>query len=441
MSGNIPGYILALKNRNKRKSDQENQAQLVLDYQNQENIQYPSNNYNFDCYNDSEHFSQKKAKSRKSFNDINKNAYKNKQYDMQNLDSSSYQTRFSSPESQISIPADEFTEEEIKPHNRSQNNISDFDEATELRQVNRELQNEIHELGKEIQRLRAQLKQKENEYPEDFQFTLQKQKDINTQLQIQLDKAQTRITQLEQIINIKEDSIQKMTSEFQAASATLKDHMDIMSSQSSQLEQANSQILSLKIELERYKRGQQDQNSFPNRLPLGDYDDKMSIRSEPSSYQDPLPVPKNDYIYNYNNNPINDLNSPPTNNYKSYQSQPQFQSPIPSSTGSPNINNNQYQTNFSNHPAMRDNLRFGDDQPPPPLEFDVETMSDDEIRTKLSEYQKIKGEIEWKLNRVPPKAANMSHVRAEREKMEEEVDQLHRKVSKLKYEMKKRHIF
>lgn len=152
-------------------------------------------------------------------------------------------------------------------------------------------------------------------------------------------------------------------------------------------------------------------------------------------------MPKNDYIYNYNNNPINDLNSPPTNNYKSYQSQTQFQSPIPSSTGSPNINNNQYQTNFSNHPAMRDNLRFEDDQPPPPLEFDVETMSDDEIRTKLSEYQKIKGEIEWKLNRVPPKAANMSHVRAEREKMEEEVDQLHRKVSKLKYEMKKRHIF
>ena len=279
-----------------------------------------------------------------------------------------------------------------------------------------------------------QLKQKESELPEDFQFSLQKQKDINAQLQSQLDKAQIRISQLEQVISIKEDSIQKMTSEFQAASSTLKDHMDIMSSQSSQLEQANSQILSLKIELERYKRGQQDSNQFPNRFSLGESDDRMSIKSVSSSYQEPFPYTNNDDF-----NTMNDPSSPTSYNFASYQPQPQ--PTIPNSYGSPTSNSNQYQTNYANHPAMRDNLRFGDDQPPPPLEFNVETMTDDEIRTKFNEYSKIKGELEWKLNRVPPKAANMSHVRAEREKMEEDVDQLHRKISKLKYEMKKRHIF
>lgn len=440
MSGNIPGYILALKNRNKRRSDQENQQQAVMDFQEQEKNLYPPNNYNFDYYNDSEHFSQKKNRSKRSLNSNNNASYKKKQINDQNMDSPSYQTRFSSPESQISIPADEFTEEEIKPHNRSSNNISDFDEATELRQVNRELQNEIHELENEIQRLRMQLKQKESECPEDFQFTLQKQKDINAQLQSQLDKAQMRISQLEQVISIKEDSIQKMTSEFQAASATLKDHMDIMSTQSSQLEQANNQILSLKIELERYKRMQQDSNQFPARLSLGDPDEKMSIRSAPTSFQDPLPYSRNDN-YNFNANAPSDPNSPTNYNYKSYQSQQPYQPAIPNLNGSPTINSNQFQTNYSNHPAMRDNLRFGDDQPPPPLEFNVEIMTDDEIREKFNEYSKIKGDLEWKLNRVPPKAANMSHVRAEREKMEDEVDQLHRKISKLKYEMKKRHIF
>lgn len=439
MSGNIPGYILALKNRNKRRSDQENQAQVVMDFQEKEKDLYSTNN--MDIYNDSEHFSQKKSRGKRSLNSINNGSYKNKQVNEQNIDSPSYQTRFSAPESQISIPADEFTEEEIKPHNRNHSNISDFDEISELRQTNRDLQNEIHDLENEIQRLQKQLKQKESEIPEDFQFAIQKQKDINAQLQTQLDKAQMRISQLEQVISIKEDSIQKMTSEFQAASATLKDHMDIMSSQSSQLEQANNQILSLKIELERYKRGQES-SSFQKRLSLGDPDDSMNIISAPTSYQDMLPFSRNENYNNYNLNTQSDPNSPSSYNYKLYQPQSQFQPAAQNLNGSPTMNMNPYQpNNFSNHPAMRDNLRFGDDQPPPPLEFNVETMTDDEIREKFNEYSKVKADIEWKLNRVPPKAANMSHVRAEREKMEEEVDQLHRKISKLKYEMKKRHIF
>ena len=98
----------------------------------------------------------------------------------------------------------------------------------------------------------------------------------------------------------------------------------------------------------------------------------------------------------------------------------------------------------TNHPAMKDNLKFGDNQFQPAYNNDeqlVQSMSDKELRDKYDELTKVKADIEWKLNRAPPKAANMSHVRAEREKMEAEADELHKKTSRLKLEMKRRHIF
>ena len=442
MSDNLPGYILALQNRTKRRVSQGSRVvqndDILDDYRMYRTQNNDLNNYDY-MNNQDEIVHRKRQRKRKSTTNMNQ-YYKNQAFKDYNQkgsnqkqdDNSNDQIKYSLPESQISIPAEEFTEEDICPHIKTQNNVSDFDDVAELKQINVELQDQIRELEAKNKRLQFQITQNEKLDNDDMRLALQQQKNANSQLQMQLDKAQLRISQLEQIISLKEESIQKMTNEFQQASSTMKDHMDIMKTQAIQLEQANSQIVALKLELERYKRTQ------PAVSACSSMNDFVGISASSSNYS-------------YGNNDQKRLQaaiiSDPSFNGNNVNllSQPKISPMISASSSNAGLNFNINQTQIAkydgnNHPAMRDNLRFGEFQPPL-LNFNVEAMSDEEIRSLFNEYTKTKEEIEWKLNRVPAKGSNMSHVRAERERMEAEVDDYHRKISKLKYEMKKRNIY
>ncbi|OHT05132.1 hypothetical protein TRFO_27264 [Tritrichomonas foetus] len=523
MSGNVPAYIRALKNRRQNKMGHgDNQPpQQMQNYQAPQKRQFSQNSNN--NYDDNNYQSQQSRKNdvrrqtRRNVDDINDNYdYQTNQWKnshnnnlnpnaMNHMDRinmhQSDQERYSAPESRISIPAEEFTEDEI-PQKNHVTNISDFDEAHDIKGNNQQLdvadlQERIRNLENENKRL--SMIQNYDEENSNLKYALQQQKSLNIQLQKQLEKAQSRIIELEKIVNIKEKSIQAMTSEFQAASTTLKEQMDIMNNQSTQLEQANNQIIALKIEIDRCKRNQSTYqvrpSGFPDDLPktqlnddlYGHNSDKNSLSGGNNNFgaiNDNLRYDKfnnnNDFNnLNNNNNKLNDHNDYNTygdnrnnkftdyNDYNTYGDNKNdkfndytdfnnnnFNNPNIYNTYN-NDNYNNFNTNGGfndqrlppqrfdngNHPAMKDTLFFGDDKPSAPVDIPVKTMSDDDIRSMLKDLSQQKADLEWKLNRAAPKVGNMSHVRAERERMEEEVDELHKKISKLKYEMKIRHIF
>ena len=449
----VPGYILALKNRNRRKIDQEENLNQNADrdyYDQQRKIPNHSYNNNNISQMPQKKFNIKNNTSNSNDQRIEKNENQEADFDYnqkQQQDESLLQNdhvRYSSHESRISIPAEEFTEDEI-PIQRHTTNISDFDEANESHHNNidnsRELLEKIRML--ELENKNLKMKQESEDSTESLKFAIQQQKNINAQLQIQYDKAQARIAELERIISQKENAIQTMTMEFQNVSATLKDHMDVMSAQSAQLEQANNQIVSLKIEIDRLKR---NQNGAYSNKPgsYGDNDTQSTMRQNFDFNQNSL-NDTNRYIdTNFNQNSMPQVPNqrfdqnpqlwPDQNLPQRYDQNPQQRYDLAP----------QPRYDSTNHPAMKDNLKFGDNQFQPAYNNDeqlVQSMSDKELRDKYDELTKVKADIEWKLNRAPPKAANMSHVRAEREKMEAEADELHKKTSRLKLEMKRRHIF
>jgi hypothetical protein len=87
---------------------------------------------------------------------------------------------------------------------------------------------------------------------------------------------------------------------------------------------------------------------------------------------------------------------------------------------------------------MRDN--FGFDAEPPEVEtrrdVPLDEMTDGELRLRFDGLSQERQEKERKLNRAPPKGANLAHVRRQREELDEDVLRLGSLLAKVRLEMK-----
>ncbi|KAK8881905.1 hypothetical protein M9Y10_044543 [Tritrichomonas musculus] len=95
------------------------------------------------------------------------------------------------------------------------------------------------------------------------------------------------------------------------------------------------------------------------------------------------------------------------------------------------------------HPAMKDNLFFGDDQPEKKDNYDiiVQELRDDEIQHDFESFTREKEEKERILSKAPEKGISLSKSRRMKEQLENEIDALSRKIGILKREMKQRGLY
>lgn len=95
------------------------------------------------------------------------------------------------------------------------------------------------------------------------------------------------------------------------------------------------------------------------------------------------------------------------------------------------------------HPAMKDNLFFGDDQPEKKDNYDiiVQELRDDEIQHDFESFTREKEEKERILSKAPEKGISLSKSRRMKEQLEDEIDALSRKIGILKREMKQRGLY
>lgn len=95
------------------------------------------------------------------------------------------------------------------------------------------------------------------------------------------------------------------------------------------------------------------------------------------------------------------------------------------------------------HPAMKDNLFFGDDQPEKKDNYDliVQELRDDEIQHDFESFTREKEEKERILSKAPEKGISISKSRRMKEQLDNEIDDLSRKISILKREMKQRGLY
>jgi chromosome segregation ATPase len=96
------------------------------------------------------------------------------------------------------------------------------------------------------------------------------------------------------------------------------------------------------------------------------------------------------------------------------------------------------------HVAMRDNVRFGDDDTANSknhIDLLTSTMTDQELRDKLSVLIREKEEKDRLARRAIPKGVNRAHALREQEELEEQISGLNRQIWKVRLEMKQRGIY
>ena len=283
----------------------------------------------------------------------------------------------------------EVTEDEA--YDRPQlSEISAFDEVSALKGAISDLQQQIKELEQENRRLQQANRSLQTEVA-----TLQNETRQTDQLTRQLAEAERAADELRQIIKSKDASFAALDRDYKTLENDYKRLSDIRSAESDSLMMKQMEINRLQKEL--------DQMRYAN----VDY----RPRADPP--------------------PLDDFNVPPR----------RIDPPAPAAMAPPPVP----AVRRTQVPAaMRDNLRFGDDSPEPPravYDIPVSEMPDQELRSRLQALVAEREEKERQLSRAPPKGANLSHVRIQKEELDNEIVELGKRIAKLRLEMKQRGIF
>ncbi|OHS93936.1 hypothetical protein TRFO_39889 [Tritrichomonas foetus] len=353
---------------------------------------------------------QMKAPRKMSQNDDCNNSYSSMMSENRSNDENSFSKM--SQNSQVSSTQVQQTKE-LYPDLRST--------VDELQQKNRELLNEISMLknmntDNEICELRVQL---------------QTQKNRNAQLFQDLQKAENAAADAKQLISMKDTTIQSVQDECQKLRIDYQDLLTTVKLQNDQISQLNRRNRELEAELEKTRLAQPYMSAY-----------KPVLINEPF---DSFPNNNNNMSNNIYNDPIdNGIDAGNVgaqknfdDNFNSIPTKPPHIGGASSTTSIQLIN-----TKGNIHPAMKDNLNinFGDNEQKA-CDINVKVMNNVELRQQYESYLKKKESKEWLLSRAPPKGANKSHVRQEKEKLSDECDELARIVSKLKLELKLRGIY
>lgn len=267
-------------------------------------------------------------------------------------------------------------------------NISDADEISALKSVITDLQAQIKDLEQENRRLQQTNRSLTNEITQ-----LKTTSRQTEQLEQELEDRETTIDELQQVIKSKEASFAALDRDYRTLESDYKRLSDMRSAES---ENAMAKQMEMMMDINRLQK-ELDQIRYTNQ------DDRFKLRE---------PV----------------LDDPVISRFSRNDPQPPL---VRRGVDVPS--------------AMKDNLRFGDETLPhqqkPFYDVLVEEMSDQEMRDRLRELSTEREEKERLLNRVPPKGSNMSHVRRQKEELDDEIVEIGKKIGKLKLEMKKRGIY
>ena len=286
---------------------------------------------------------------------------------------------------------------EDEPYDRPQlSEISAFDEVSALKGAISDLQQQLKELEQENRRLTQANRSLQTELA-----TLTNEARQTDQLSRQLADAERAADELRQIIKSKDASFAALDRDYKTLENDYKRLSDIRSAESDSLMMKQMEINRLQKELDQLRYSSVDYRAPPPpamddfAAPPRRLDVPMSAAAPPPA---PAPMPM--------------------------AGQPRRQGQVPA--------------------AMRDNLRFGDDSPEPPravYDIPVSEMPDQELRSRLQALVAEREEKERQLSRAPPKGANISHVRIQKEELDNEIVELGKRIAKLRLEMKQRGIF
>lgn len=258
------------------------------------------------------------------------------------------------------------------------------------------------------------------------------------EIEAQMRKKDQKIQELEQIITIKENIIEnlkqsndQLISDYQRANDTNK-------ITNKQLLITKSKIIELEEELAQYQVNKPysppRKNRYESDIPLQRENNMYDIEEYSTRQNNSFKPPKtlNDDPIRYSTRDNDDLYTRQSYIPKPSNVPPVEQDPLL-------IRKSQVPSQI--HAALKDNIVFGKPSPPREINFSVEGLGNEEIRTLYDKLTREREEKERLLNKAPERAKITSYVRAEKEKLENEVDELSKKIAKVKYELKKRHAF
>ena len=311
-----------------------------------------------------------------------------------------------------------------------------IDEIQDLRSVIQDLEQHVAELTAENRRLKAERTDADSskQIGSDFQRQID---ELKAQLRDEITKNQCLTEQVEQLEKLleskrqlteaKEQMMRRLQDEYQQVVSDYQRLLEVNSEQAGQLRQSRVDISELEARVAQMRsaarRTAPDYPYDRHRPHFDDFMDSTAPLYEPPAFQphssdtfpaplplepepEPLPVPEPAPY------------KPPTE--PATEANPFVQSPKRS--------------------ALVDNIKFGDEsENTKPIEDDVESMTVPEMKQQLEILRHEKEELERKLNKAPPKGRLMAHVRREQEENEAQLDALTKRISRIRFQLRRLH--
>ena len=318
-----------------------------------------------------------------------------------------------------------------------------IDEIQDLRSVIQDLEQQVADLTSENRRLKAERNEAETtkQIGSDFQRQVE---EIKAQLRDEMMKNQCltdQVAQLEklleskkQLTEAKEQMVRRLQDEYQQVMNDYQRLLEVNSEQAGQLRQARVDISELEAKVAQMRsaarRAAPDYPYERHRTPLDDFMSPMDSTAppyDPPAYQPPPAYDPPAY------QPPPAYDPPPPVHEDEFSMAPP---PVNTETAKPSENT------FVQSPkrsALVDNIRFGDEEPSQPIADDSETMTVPEMKKQLELLRHEKEELERKLNKAPAKGRLMAHVRREQEENEAELDALTKRISRIRFALRKLH--
>ena len=474
MSRNLPPFAIALKQR------QENQnvapkapqsRQFYPEYEDEYTYIEDSREFDESTYNETESESQPKPKSTKK-NHKSKNSQK--QYNKQSVPPS-LQKKSKYTTQQNNEPDQDYLAE-----------LEDYRNLlVDLQKKNTELETQVADLTAENASLQNAQQDliKERQISDDYFKQIEELKDALRDEQIKSKCFKEQVTQLESIVQSKNQQIEAKESMIHSINAAYNQMVSeyqanglLVGTLTGQIRQYTKQISELETQIAELKSHHRNQNlskRYETCIDMNSY--QQNFDSNPpaenkfgslfppavnNNFNDPElnPLPNTFNDYGSNQNGLNDFGAQP-NPLNDFNTQPNLYNDYPETTGNnfafddqsrppPTNNSNdifgtaqmlkQPSTAAVKRSALVDNIMFQDPQEIKPQEdeLDLQTMSTNEMKEKLLSLQKERDEIERILNKAPPKGRLLAHVNREKEEKERQLDALIKQISKIKYRLK-----
>lgn len=310
-----------------------------------------------------------------------------------------------------------------------------IDEIKDLRTVIQDLEQQVAELTAETKRL--QRIETEVETTRQLSADWQRQvEDLTTQLEDEKSKTKYMTEQIQQLEGLldskrhlteaKEQMVQRMQTEYQQVMDDYQRLLDLNGVQTGQLRQAKVQISELEAQVEEMRNAQRARQTHiyqPEQPRMPPVVDDFAFKP-PTFEEKPFfdPVPPTDF-----DTPAN------------------FMPPLPPEDDLPVINEPAPAPMAiipsPKRTALVDNIKFGYEEPAAAESIvdDTDNMTVPEMKQQLDILRQQKEEVERKLNKAPPKGRPMSHVRREQEEYEVELNAIVKRISKIRFTLRKLH--